>query len=149
MRRGGSPAVLSESRGGAARRRAESARFSGAPVPREKMRSSALGSTDYRLPGYHRMAPDSVGVPARSVQPVISSGKFAREYRGASLRPNVLKPARFDGRTGRVESHLTQFAIIAQRNGWDDREKADPLMCSLTGEASDLLRELSADSFIR
>ena len=92
------------------------------------------------------MVSESGDVPARCVQPVISSGQLAKEYRVASLRPTVLKPAQFDGRTGRVESHLTQFAIIAQRNGWDDREKADHLMCSLTGEASDLLRELAEDS---
>ena len=37
---------------------------------------------------------------------------------------------------------MTQFAIVAQRNHWDDGEKADYLMCSLTGEASNILKDL-------
>ena len=145
-RRGGSPAVLNGSRGGESRHGADSVRLLGTQVPGKKLRSSTLRSADFKVPGYHRMDPESVGVPARGARPVISSGQPTKEYRVTSMRSNVLKPARFDGRTGRVESHLTQFAIIAQRNGWDDREKADHLMCSLTGEASDLLRELAADS---
>ena len=41
-----------------------------------------------------------------------------------------------------MESHLTQFAIVAQRNHWGDGEKADYLMCSQTGEASNILKNL-------
>ena len=52
------------------------------------------------------------------------------------------KPPQYDGKLGSVESHLTQFAIVAQRNHWDDGEKADYLMCLLTGEASNILKDL-------
>ena len=55
----------------------------------------------------------------------------------------MMKPPRFDGKEHCIESHLVQFEIVAKRNGWDDSEKADFLKCSLVGEASQLLRDLS------
>ena len=79
---------------------------------------------------------------ARSLEPP----KTKEKTHSASSRPIILKPSKFDGKQGSVESHLTQFSIVAERNEWNDREKADYLMCSLTGEASDLLRELSRNS---
>ena len=54
-----------------------------------------------------------------------------------------MKPPRFEGKEHCIESHLVQFEIVAKRNGWDDGEKADFLKCSLVGEASQLLRDLS------
>ena len=70
--------------------------------------------------------------------------------RDRSDRPNksrdskiVMKPPRFEGKEHCIESHLVQFEIVAKRNGWDDSEKADFLKCSLVGEASQLLRDLS------
>ena len=80
-------------------------------------------------------------------QPLKSSNVVPREsyehaHRNRPTRASFLKPLRYDGKLGSVESHLTQFAIVAQRNHWDDGEKADYLMCSLTGEASNILKDL-------
>ena len=69
------------------------------------------------------------------------SGGAATERSGKSRHP-FLKPPRFDGKSGSVESHLAQFSIVVQRNSWDDGEMADYLMCSLSGEASDILKDL-------
>ena len=55
----------------------------------------------------------------------------------------MMKPPRFEGKEHCIESHLVQFDIVAKRNGWDDSEKADFSKCSLVGEASQLLRDLS------
>ena len=55
----------------------------------------------------------------------------------------MMKPPRFEGKEHCIESHLVQFDIVAKRNGWDDSEKTDFLKCSLVGEASHLLRDLS------
>ena len=55
----------------------------------------------------------------------------------------MMKPPRFEGKEHCIESHLVQFNIVAKRNGWDDSEKTDFLKCSLVGEASHLLRDLS------
>ena len=56
---------------------------------------------------------------------------------------SVMKPPRFDGKDGCIESHLVQFEIVAKRNDWDDNEKVDFLKCTLIGEASHMLRDLS------
>ena len=53
-----------------------------------------------------------------------------------------IKPPRFEGKDNCVESHLMQFDIIAKRNQWDELEKADFLKCTLSGEASHMLRDL-------
>ena len=53
-----------------------------------------------------------------------------------------IKPPRFEGEDNCLESHLVQFEIIAKHNQWDDLEKADFLKCSLSGEASHMLRDL-------
>ena len=54
-----------------------------------------------------------------------------------------IKPPRFEGKDNCLESHLVQFEIIAKHNQWNDSEKADFLKCSLAGEASHMLRDLS------
>ena len=54
-----------------------------------------------------------------------------------------IKPPRFEGKEGCIESHLAQFEIVAKRNCWDSYERADFLKCSLTGEASRILRDLT------
>ena len=84
--------------------------------------------------------------PSKSSALLSEPLKTKAKKHSASFRPIILKPSKFDGKLGSVESHLTQFSIIAERNEWDDREKADYLMCSLTGEASELLEELSRNS---
>ena len=53
-----------------------------------------------------------------------------------------IKPPRFEGKDNCLESHLVQFEIIAKHNQWKDSEKADFLKCSLSGEASHMLRDL-------
>ena len=53
-----------------------------------------------------------------------------------------IKPPRFEGKDNCLESHLVQFEIIAKHNQWNDSEKADFLKCSLSGEASHMLRDL-------
>ena len=53
-----------------------------------------------------------------------------------------IKPPRFEGKDNCLESHLVQFEIVAKHNQWDDLEKADFLKCSLSGEASHMLRDL-------
>ena len=55
----------------------------------------------------------------------------------------MIKPPRFEGKDSCLESHLVKFEIVAKRNKWDEFEKADFLKCSLSGEASHLLRDLS------
>ena len=55
----------------------------------------------------------------------------------------MIKPPRFEGKDSCLESHLVKFEIVAKRNRWDEFEKADFLKCSLSGEASHLLRDLS------
>ena len=56
---------------------------------------------------------------------------------------SVMKPPRFDGKDGCIESHLVQFEIVAKRNGWDEYEKMDFLKCTLIGKASHMLHDLS------
>ena len=85
-------------------------------------------------------------LPSKSSARLFEPPKTKAKKHSASSRPIILKPSKFDGKLGSVESHLTQFSIVAERSEWDDREKADYLMCSLTGEASNLLRELSRNS---
>ena len=55
-----------------------------------------------------------------------------------------VKPPKFEGKDACVESHLTQFEIVARRNNWDELEKADYLKCSLSGEANHILRDLKS-----
>ena len=57
-----------------------------------------------------------------------------------------LRPPKFDGRSGFVESHLMQFDIAALRNRWDESEKIDYLKCSLTGDAAHILRDLPPEA---
>ena len=70
-------------------------------------------------------------VPVRSSKP--SKSRDSRVF---------IKPPRFEGKDNCIESHLVQFEIIAKRNRWDEHEKADFLKCSLSGEASHMLRDL-------
>ena len=73
-------------------------------------------------------------------EPRLSRG--ATTERPGKSQHLFLKPPKFDGKSGSVESHLAQFSIVAQRNSWDDGEMADYLMCSLSGEASNILKDL-------
>ena len=52
-----------------------------------------------------------------------------------------MKPPKFDGK-GCIESHLMQFGIVASRNKWCEEEKVDYFKCSLTGDASHILKDV-------
>ena len=73
---------------------------------------------------------------------IVPRDSYEHGHRNRSTRDSILKPPWYYGKLGSVESHMTQFAIVAQRNHWDDGEKADYLMCSLTGKASNILKDL-------
>ena len=59
-------------------------------------------------------------------------------------KPYYIKPPRFDGK-GCIEAHITQFNIVANRNKWTDEEKVDFLKISLSGEASNILKDIKED----
>lgn len=52
-----------------------------------------------------------------------------------------IEPRRYSGKES-VSEYLTQFELIAMRNGWDDNEMATSLLCALDGSARSLLSEL-------
>ena len=81
--------------------------------------------------------------PPSDPRPPLSLGhrrprKEAKPY----VNRSFIKPPRFEGKDSCIESHLSQFEIVAKRNRWDDCEKADYVKCSLIGEASRILRDL-------
>ena len=55
-----------------------------------------------------------------------------------------VKPPKYDGKSC-IESHLTQFRIAATRNRWNEGDKVDFLKMSLTGEANNILRDITDD----
>ena len=55
-----------------------------------------------------------------------------------------VKPPKYDGKSC-IESHLTQFRIAATRNRWNESDKVDFLKMSLTGEANNILRDITDD----
>ena len=65
------------------------------------------------------------------------------KVRARKSERTFIKPPKFEGRDACVESHISQFVIIARRNCWDAQEKADYIKCSLSGEANHILRDLS------
>ena len=77
----------------------------------------------------------------RSTVPVVKS--IPNKLHDRKSEKAFLKPPKFGGKDSCIESHITQFEIIARRNQWDELEKADYLKCSLTGEANHILRDLS------
>ena len=55
-----------------------------------------------------------------------------------------VKPPKYDGKSC-IESHLTQFRIAATRNRWNESDKVDFLKMSLTGEANNILKDITDD----
>ena len=74
----------------------------------------------------------------------VVSAKRSPEHHPRRREQTWVKPPKFEGKDACVESHLTQFEIVARRNNWDALEKADYLKCSLSGEANHLLRDLKS-----
>ena len=72
----------------------------------------------------------------------VVSAKRSPEHHLRRRERTWVKPPKFEGKDACVESHLTQFEIVARRNNWDELEKADYLKCSLSGEANHILRDL-------
>jgi len=56
-----------------------------------------------------------------------------------------LEPRRYAGREP-VHEYITQFELVAKRNGWEDGEKATSLLCALDGSARSILSELDDPS---
>jgi hypothetical protein len=54
-----------------------------------------------------------------------------------------IKLEKYDGKTA-IAAFLAKFEVCARCNNWSDREKADQLMCALTGPASQLLWDMGA-----
>ena len=84
--------------------------------------------------------------PGRNLSPPTSSSYHSLKPEKPPTARTFIKPPRFEGKEGCIESHLAQFEIVAKRNCWDNYERADFLKCSLTGEASRILRDLSDDA---
>ena len=62
----------------------------------------------------------------------------------SNYKPYYIKPPRFDGK-GCIEAHITQFNIAANRNKWAEEEKIDFMKISLSGEASNILKDIKED----
>ena len=54
-----------------------------------------------------------------------------------------IKLEKYDGKTA-IAAFLAKFEVCARCNRWSDQEKADQLMCALTGPASQLLWDMGA-----
>ena len=104
------------------------------------------GSSTQTLPSDYHMAmqshPKGRGSSRRNRSPPLP--ERVRLFKSNKLPPKraFIKPPRFEGKDNCLESHLVQFEIIAKHNQWNDSEKADFLKCSLSGEASHMLRDL-------
>ena len=96
-----------------------------------------------RAPGKDRRRQED---PGRNLSPPTSSSYHSLKPEKPPTVRTFIKPPRFEGKEGCIESHLAQFEIVAKRNCWDNYERADFLKCSLTGEASRILRDLSEDA---
>ena len=96
-----------------------------------------------RAPGKDRRRQED---PGRNLSPPTSSSYHSLKPEKPPTVRTFIKPPRFEGKEGCIESHLAQFEIVAKRNCWDNYERADFLKCSLTGEASRILRDLSDDA---
>ena len=64
------------------------------------------------------------------------------KVRARKTERTFIKPPKFEGKDACVESHISQFEIIARRNCWDAQEKTDYIKCTLAGEANHILRDL-------
>ena len=96
-----------------------------------------------RAPGKDRRRQQD---PGRNLSPPTSSSYHSLKPEKPPTVRTFIKPPRFEGKEGCLESHLAQFEIVAKRNCWDNYERADFLKCSLTGEATRILRDLSDDA---
>jgi len=88
-------------------------------------------------------APSSVnGAVATSSEPLpktVISGHSSEKGR------QFLKLERFDGRT-EIEAFLKRFDVCARRNKWDDEEKLDQLICSLSAPADQVLWDFESST---
>ena len=62
--------------------------------------------------------------PPSDARPPLSLGycpprKEAKPY----VNRSIIKPPRFEGKDSCIESHLSQFEIVAKRNRWDECER--------------------------
>ena len=73
----------------------------------------------------------------------LKEGTESSSYRSGNKSCYVKSP-KYDGKSC-IESHLTQFRIVASRNKWNESEKVDFLKMSLIGEANSILRDLKDD----
>ena len=124
-------------------------RASGQSVERGAVRgpvNDLRGSSTQTPPSHYQMArqmqPRGRRDPGRNQSPTLP-----KQFRPVKLvkppsKRAFVKPPRFEGKDSCLESHLVQFEIAAKHNQWDDQEKADFLKCSLSGEASHMLRDL-------
>ena len=62
-------------------------------------------------------------------------------------RRQFLKLERYDGKT-EVEGFLKRFEVCARRNGWDDNERLDHLMCSLAAPVDQILWDFESASIL-
>jgi len=74
-----------------------------------------------------------------------------RPYESLSGRANVrpskrkeIDARRFNGKESVVD-YLRQFELTANRNSWDDSDKASALLCALDGNARSILSEIDSD----
>ena len=88
----------------------------------------------------YRLAP--LPPPSDARQPLSLGYCHPRKEAKPYMNRSFIKPPRFERKDSCIESHLSQFEIVAKRNRWDECEKADYLKCSLIGEASRILRDL-------
>ena len=74
-----------------------------------------------------------------------------RPYESLSGRANVrpakrkeIEAQRFNGKESVVD-YLREFELTANRNSWDDSDKASALLCALDGIARSILSEIDSD----
>ena len=79
----------------------------------------------------------------RYEQPVANQIRMGYDT-ASNCKPYYIKPPRFDGK-GCIEAHITQFNIAANRNKWTEEEKVDFMKISLSGEASNILKDIKED----
>ena len=112
------------------------------PPPRRQRQELNPRIADW-LPGVNPGARPRLSRKSR-VRTRYSSGddEFPSKVCARKSERTFIKPPKFEGRDACVESHISQFEIIARRNCWDAQEKADYIKCSLAGEANHILRDL-------
>ena len=123
------------------RRIGEEGNTGGPGRDREVGRTNGLPPSTSNTPqSEYRLAP--LPPPSREKSPASRGYQRSRKEAKPYVNRSFIKPPRFEGKDSCIESHLSQFEIVAKRNRWDEFEKADYLKCSLVGEASRILCDL-------